>query len=176
MTLHRFSVLIASGGALAYAISKVELTIRGELGMPGFPAPASAYGQFDPVSGQLSNAGVGVLTAALILVLLRPPARPVWRAALLSISWLGTIIVGVGVVIFTLRAAGVAPSLGVPAIGWQSWVALVAGAIWVAAWALANLTAATLSRQSSRGLSSSKLLTPSHHRRRHRTSSLGANE
>lgn len=40
---HLAAALTACLGALAYTVSKVDLASKGELGMPGFPAPAEAY-------------------------------------------------------------------------------------------------------------------------------------
>lgn len=135
------SVLIAAGGALAYTVAKVDLAIRGELGMPGFPAPASAYDSYDPVSGQLSNAATGLAMVVLIAWLGRPPRRRPLRITVLALSWIGAAVVGAGVAGFVLRAAGIAPALGAPAASAGAWVALAVGAVWVAAWVTATLGA-----------------------------------
>lgn len=141
MNLHRICVLTATGGALAYTVAKVDLAIRGELGMPGFPAPASAYDSYEPVSGQLSNAATGLAMAVLIAWLARPPRRRWLRIVVLTLSWLGVAVVGSGVAGFVLRATGIAPVLGAPADSAAAWVALAVGALWAAAWTAATLGA-----------------------------------
>lgn len=142
MRFHRSVTTLACAGAAAYTISKIDLAVRGEIGMPGFPAPQQSYEQItDPAAAQLGNAGLGLVLVLLTAALLRPPANTVVRRLLLGANWLGIAMVGTGVAGFTLRAAGVAPGLGEPAEGAAAWVALAVGAVWTVSWVLAVLGA-----------------------------------
>ncbi len=133
------SALTACAGALAYTLSKVDLARDGELGMPGFPAPAEAYAQVaDVTAAQLGNGGLGLLMAIVALLLVRPPAARSLRLGAVAVSWLGIAMVGAGVVGFGARAAGVAPGLGpVPPETGTAVAALAVGALWAAAWSVA---------------------------------------
>ncbi|MEV2278345.1 hypothetical protein AB0I72_22435 [Nocardiopsis sp. NPDC049922] len=135
MNRHTAAVLLAAGGATAYAVSKVDLALRGRLGMPGFPAPPESYATHDALSGQLANAAVGAVLVVVVLALLRPPTRALWRWVLLLVNGAGALMVGVGVVMFAARAAGAAP--GAPADGVAAWTSLAVGAVWTVAWAVA---------------------------------------
>ncbi|MCY9786371.1 hypothetical protein KIK06_20975 [Nocardiopsis sp. EMB25] len=140
MNRHTAAVLVAAGGAAAYAVSKVELALSGRLGMPGFPAPQESYATYDPLTGQLSNAAVGAVLVVLILGLLRPPVGTFWRWALVLTNAVGAAMVGAGVLTFGARATGLLPGLGAPADGVAAWAALAVGAVWVVAWAVATWT------------------------------------
>ncbi|MFI6575689.1 hypothetical protein ACIBFB_07790 [Nocardiopsis sp. NPDC050513] len=135
MDRHTAAVLVAAGGAAAYAVSKVDLALRGRLGMPGFPAPPESYATHDALGGQLANAAVGAVLVVLTLALLRQPSGALGRWALLLVNGAGALMVGVGVVTFAARAAGVAP--GAPAGGVAAWTTLAVGAVWTVAWAVA---------------------------------------
>lgn len=134
MRQHFFVVAPAVAGAAAYTIAKVDLALRAELGMPGFPAPPDAYSGYDPVLGQLSNAVMGLVMMVLIGALARPPHRRRSRRILLALNAVALGTAAVMVVVFTLRAAGAAPGLGAPAVGPVTWLTLAVGAGWVVAW------------------------------------------
>jgi hypothetical protein len=70
--------------ALEYAVAKIVMAARGELGLPGHPAPPEAYERFsgDVVAAQLGNAALGLLTAALALALVQRWGRRVPTALL----------------------------------------------------------------------------------------------
>lgn len=138
MDKFRISTLVACVGGVAYTVGKIDLAIRGELGMPGFPAPESSYGIYDPVSGQLSNAAMGVVMIVVAAWLLKLPRNKPLRMAVLTVNWLGAAMIAAGFVGFTLRATGVAPALGAPATGYAAWVALGVAAVWAVAWATAT--------------------------------------
>ncbi|RKS06326.1 hypothetical protein DFP74_1954 [Nocardiopsis sp. Huas11] len=140
MNRHTAAVLVAAGGAAAYALSKVHLALRGELGMPGFPAPPEAYEVYEPVSGQLSNAAMGAVMVLFVLALLRPPAGRLWRRPLLVVNGAGALLIGVGVLMFAARATGLSPGLGEPAQGAAAWTSLAVGAVWAVAWIVAVAT------------------------------------
>ncbi|MFF1366955.1 hypothetical protein [Streptomyces virginiae] len=110
---HLVAALTACLGALAYTVSKVDLAREGELGMPGFPAPAEAYAAVADVgTAQLANAALGLLMAVVALFLVRLSRTPLVRLPVLVVSWVGIVMVGAGVLGFGARAAGLAPSLG----------------------------------------------------------------
>jgi Protein of unknown function (DUF3995) len=69
---------------LEYAVAKVVMAAREELGLPGHPAPQEAYERFpgDIVAAQLGNAALGLLTAALALALVQRWGRRVPTAVL----------------------------------------------------------------------------------------------
>lgn len=132
-------VTLACGGALAYTISKIDLAMRDQIGMPGFPAPPASYEAIPNVAAaQLGNAALGLVLVALTASLLRPPNRTIPRRLLLGANWLGVAMIGAGVTGFTLRATGLAPALGEPAQGPAAWVSLAVGAVWTVSWALAT--------------------------------------
>lgn len=126
--------MLAASGALAYTISKVDLAFRGELGLPGFTAPAASYLTHDAFSGQLGNAGLGLLMAGGILLLLAAPRRRWMRVGLLLLNGAGAAMIAVSTVLFGARALGVAPALGTPAEGISSWVSVGVGVLWSVAW------------------------------------------
>ncbi|MFH9726755.1 hypothetical protein ACH4M4_27885 [Streptomyces sp. NPDC017254] len=142
-TARRVAALTASAGALAYTVSKVDLALRGELGMPGFPAPPEAYAEVgDVMLAQSGNAGLGLAMALVALLLLRPLRHRYVRWGVLGVSWAGIAMIAAGVVGFGARAAGVAPSLGAqPPVAGPALVALAVGAVWVVAWVVATVGA-----------------------------------
>lgn len=140
------AVLVAAAGAAGYTISKVDLALRGELGMPGFPASAASYADYEPVSGQLSNAAMGAAMVTLIALLARPPRRRWVRWGLFAANGVSAVLIGCAVMTFTARAAGLAPGLGAPAEGAGPWVVLAMGAIWVVAWMVAVVAASRSTR------------------------------
>ncbi|MEU9126193.1 hypothetical protein AB0C96_41400 [Streptomyces sp. NPDC048506] len=140
---HQIAAVVACAGALAYTVSKVELALKGELGMPGFPAPPKSYVGFgDVTAAQLGNAGLGLSMAVIALLLLRPIANPFFRWGTVVVSWVGIAMVGAGVVGFGARAMGVAPSLGAPPPeAGPAMAALLVGAVWAAGWSVAAVGA-----------------------------------
>ncbi|MEU3772304.1 hypothetical protein AB0F11_03625 [Streptomyces sp. NPDC032472] len=140
---HRVAAVTACLGALAYTVSKVDLARDGELGMPGFPAPAESYGAVaDVATAQLANAALGLLMAVVALVLLRLPRTRLVRWPVLAASWVGIAMVGAGVLGFGARAAGLAPGLGpTPPHLRTALAALLVGAVWAAAWTVAAVAA-----------------------------------
>ncbi|RKT83294.1 hypothetical protein SAMN05421805_105221 [Saccharopolyspora antimicrobica] len=144
MQRQTIAALTACLGGLAYTTSKVLLAMRAELGIHGFPAPASSYAAWQPEQialAQLGNAAVGLVTAICALLLLWDGAARVraFRWPLIVVSWLGIAMMAAGVVGFSLRAFGVVPALGPPAVGWSTYSALAVGAVWVVSWAIATV-------------------------------------
>ncbi|MFF9869919.1 hypothetical protein ACF1G0_31730 [Streptomyces sp. NPDC013953] len=146
---HLAAAFTACLGALAYTVSKVHLASEGELGMPGFPAPADAYAAVAHVeTAQLANAALGLLMAVVALLLVRLPRTPLVRWPVLIVSWAGIAMVGAGVLGFSARAAGLAPSLGAtPPHMVTALAALFVGAVWATAWTIATVSATRSSRR-----------------------------
>jgi len=69
---------------LLYAVSKIVMAARGELGGLGHPAPRERYERFsgDVVAAQLGNAALGLLTAVIALALVQRWGRRVPAAVL----------------------------------------------------------------------------------------------
>jgi hypothetical protein len=77
---------------LEYAVAKTVMAARGELGLPGHPAPPEAYERFsgDVVAAQLGNAALGLLLTALALALVQRWGRRVPAAVLAAgavVAW-----------------------------------------------------------------------------------------
>ncbi|MFF8831610.1 hypothetical protein [Streptomyces sp. NPDC015131] len=148
-TKHMAAAFTACLGAVAYTVSKVHLAREGELGMPGYPAPADAYsGVADVETAQLGNAALGLLMAVVALLLVRLPRTPLLRWPVLVVSWAGIAMVGAGVLGFGARAAGLAPSLGAtPPHVPTALAALLVGTVWATAWTAATVSATRNSRR-----------------------------
>ncbi len=80
----RWAGYVAALFALEYAVAKVVMAGRGELGVPGHSAPPEDYERFsgDVVLAQLGNAALGLVTAALALALVTSCGRRVPSALL----------------------------------------------------------------------------------------------
>ncbi|SDC10117.1 hypothetical protein [Actinokineospora iranica] len=121
---------VAAGCALAYTAAKVDLALRGELGLPGFPTSAETTRDFEGsiALAQWGNAAVGLAVAALAITLTHPRGGLPLRLA----SWVGATLIGAGVAGFALRAITDPPA---PA----GWATLAVGALWVASWIQATV-------------------------------------
>ncbi|HZE37686.1 MAG TPA: hypothetical protein VE172_02645 [Stackebrandtia sp.] len=140
MRTHSLVTVASCGGALLYALTKIDLAVRGELGMPGFPAPAADYRVYDATSGQLSNAVMGLVFAGVVAALLRPPARRPLAWVLIGLSGVGAAFIGAGFVGFGLRAAGLFGAPTTPA----AWVTVAVGLAWCAVWVASTVGAARI--------------------------------
>ena len=124
---------------LQYAAGKVVMAGRGELGVPGHPAPPQAYEDFsgDVVLAQLGNAAVGLLTVALARALVQPWGPRVPRlllAAGAGVALLGNVA---GAVVVVTSLTGLREDhdqwgldslvLGVAALG--AWAVLATAAV-----------------------------------------------
>jgi hypothetical protein len=125
--------------ALEYVVAKAVMAGRGELGVPGHPAPPEAYERFsgDVAAAQLGNAAVGLVSLLVALALVQRWGRRIPAAALAAgaaASLLGG-LAGVSVVAASLTGLredhgqwGV-DSLVLGAAPLGAWLALTAAAV-----------------------------------------------
>ena len=122
-----------------YAVSKVVMATRGELGVVGHPAPREVTESFsgDVVVAQLGNAGLGVLMVALALALVHRWGRRIPSALLAAgaVASVGCGIAGMAVVVASLTGVredhgqwGV-DSLVLGAVPLVAWVVLAGAAL-----------------------------------------------
>ena len=122
-----------------YAVSKIVMAIRGELGVVGHPAPREVTESFTgSVAGaQLGNAGLGVLTVIVALALVHRWGRRIPSALLAAGAFasVGCGIAGVAVVVASLTGLredhgqwGV-DSLVLGVVSLAAWVVLAGAAL-----------------------------------------------
>jgi hypothetical protein len=146
----RWAGWIAALFGLQHAIGKVVMAVRGELGVPGHPAPPEAYEGFtgDVVLAQLGNAALAAGSVLVALALVQPWGRRVPRPvlALGAAGALGGGLAGFGVVAASL--AGLREDHGQWGLD-----SLLLGAAALPAWAVLTVSAvrATGLRLPSRG-------------------------
>lgn len=92
--------LAACLAALGYTVAKGVLAARGELGLPGFPAPLRPG--VDPWNAQLGNAVLGVLGALLALAALRQWRRRVQITLAVALA-LAALLETVGAAVLVAR-------------------------------------------------------------------------
>lgn len=131
------AALVACASSLAYAGMKAVMAVRGELGLPGFPASASSYEGREGISGdEWALAGTGLMAAAVALLPILPPAKRLNRWLVAIPVWFAALSQAAGAAGFTLRAFRIMPDLGVGPQGPVTWIVLAvldAGAIaWLA--------------------------------------------
>jgi hypothetical protein len=129
-----------------YAVSKVVMATRGELGVVGHPAPPEATESFSGsvVGAQLGNAALGLLMAAVALALVHGWGRRMPRA-LLAAGAVGSLIGGIaGAVVVGASVTGLREDHGQWGVD-----SLILGAAPLVAWvvlAVAALRAVRLPR------------------------------
>ncbi len=127
------AALVACASSLAYGGMKVNMAMRGELGLPGFPAPASSYEGREGISGdEWALAGTGLMAALVALLPILPVARRLNRWLVAIPVWIAALSQAAGAGGFTLRAFRIMPDLGAGPQGPVTWIVLAvldAGAI-----------------------------------------------
>jgi hypothetical protein len=102
LTAPRWAGWTAALFGVEYAVSKVVMATRGELGVVGHPAPREATESFSGsvAAAQLGNAGLGLLMAAVALALVHPWGRRIPSALLAAgaVAALAGGVAGVAVV------------------------------------------------------------------------------
>jgi hypothetical protein len=135
----RWAAYIAAVFSLEYAVGKVVMAARGELGVPGHPAPPEAVARFagDITTAQLGNAALGLLSVAVALAFAQRWGRRVPRP-LLAAGGLVALLSGLaGAVTVAASLIGLREDhgqwgvdslvLGVPPVA--AWGVLVLGAL-----------------------------------------------
>jgi hypothetical protein len=90
-------------GALLYGAMKVDLALKGQVGVAGFPnRPRHEQDH----GGQWGNVAVAVLCAAVALATVQPWGRSIPRWLLLAASWTIYAGLGAGAVVLMLRVLG----------------------------------------------------------------------
>lgn len=128
---------------LEYAVAKVVMAERGQLGVPGHPAPPEAYERFsgDVVAAQLGNAGVGLVSVLIALALVQRWGRRI-PAALLAAGAGVALLSGIaGAAVVAGSLAGVREDHGQWGID-----SLALGLAPLAAWAVLTVAAARAAR------------------------------
>ncbi|GAB7035794.1 hypothetical protein JCM4914_72550 [Streptomyces platensis subsp. malvinus] len=126
----RVAAWVSVVGSLVYVGQKVYMAARGEVGMPGHPAPAHVQAQFaHPGLAQAGNAALGLLAAVVAwATTARWGARlPRWAllcalAPTVVLQWLGALLI--------LQRA----DLALTHLGWGPLYEAVAGSVGIVAW------------------------------------------
>jgi hypothetical protein len=116
------SALISAILALVYCVAKIDMAIKGDVGMPGIPLsdPKRSSDLDDVWLRQLGNATVGLGAALLALAtLVTLPSRRA-RIAIAAALWVGFAFVVAGAGGILLRTAGLLDSLGDVPLTWAS--------------------------------------------------------
>ena len=134
---------------LYYAISKIVMAARGELGGLGHPAPPERYERFsgDIVTAQLGNAALGLLTAAIALALVQRWGRRV-PAAVLAAGAAVALVSGIaGLVVVATSLTGLRKDHGQWGIDSPyDMLSLVLGLASLAAWLVLTVAAVRAAR------------------------------
>ncbi|AJT66387.3 hypothetical protein T261_4748 [Streptomyces lydicus] len=126
----RLAVGLSVAEMLVYTAQKVYMTARGEVGMPGHPAPASVQAQFEhPALAQAGNASLGVITALVALATVTRWGSRIPRWMLLGALTLALVMQSLGAVI-TIQRAGL--DLAHP--GWGAAWEVLSGGVQIVAW------------------------------------------
>lgn len=96
-----------AAAALGYTAMKLTLAARGELGLPGFPAPARPG--VDPFGAQLGNAALGLLGAALAVGAARRWGPPLLLALALAAA---TLVEAAGAAVLVARVLRLVDGFG----------------------------------------------------------------
>jgi uncharacterized membrane protein YeaQ/YmgE (transglycosylase-associated protein family) len=131
---------------LQYAVSKVVMAARGELGVPWHPAPPEAYERFsgDVVASQLGNAALGLLSAAIALALVQRWGRWIPATLLAAAAAVALVSSVAGAVVVVASLTGLREDHGQWGVD-----SLVLGAASVVVWVV--LTAAAVRAARAKG-------------------------
>ncbi|MEU9303815.1 hypothetical protein [Streptomyces sp. NPDC048269] len=127
---------LAVASMLVYSGLKVYMAARGEIGMPGHPAPEAVQARFEhPALAQAGNALLGALAAGVALATVTRRGAGIPRWMLLGALAVALVMQALGVVI-TLRREGLDPASG----GWGVVADGVASAAQLAAWCVVGVS------------------------------------
>lgn len=117
----RWSAWVSCGLALAYGVAKIEMTRRGEVGMPGLPTSPSANDEIGNIPlRQAMAAAVGFAAAILALATIQAWGRHIPRPLILLSCGVGFFFIAPGAVIILLRTVGLADRIGEVPLTWTS--------------------------------------------------------
>ncbi|MEU3778507.1 hypothetical protein AB0F11_35965 [Streptomyces sp. NPDC032472] len=128
--LVRLAAAVTVAAMLVYAVSKVYMALRGEVGMPGSPAPTSVQARFaHPAAAQAANALLGAAAgaAAWATVSRRGARLPRWTVLCAAVPACAMAALGAAVTL-------VGPQSGLGRSGWGVVIDAVWGGVQVAAW------------------------------------------
>ncbi|MFG2981789.1 hypothetical protein ACGFYQ_11120 [Streptomyces sp. NPDC048258] len=133
-------VWLAAGLAVAFMLVysgiKVYMAARGEIGMPGHPAPESVQARFEhPALAQAGNAFLGAVAAAVAAATVTRWGALIPRWMVLGALAVALVMQALGAVI-TLRREGLDPVSG----GWGIVADGVAPAAQLAAWGVVGVS------------------------------------
>lgn len=122
---------------LIYSGMKVVMAIRGEIGLPGFPAKDASYvgrSSADISRDEWGLVLTGLVAALVALVTLLPVIRRVPRWIVAIAVWVAGLSQAAGAVTFTFRTLRILPDLGPGPQGWSTWVVLLILDVGAIAW------------------------------------------
>ncbi|BDM69561.1 hypothetical protein HEK616_30480 [Streptomyces nigrescens] len=126
----RVAVWLTVACSLVYVGQKVYMAARGEVGMPGHPAPAPVQAQFaHPGWAQAGNASLGLLAALVAWATTARWAARIPRWALLCALAPTVVLQSLGAAITIQRA-----DLDLAHLGWGPVDEVVMGSVGIAAW------------------------------------------
>jgi Protein of unknown function (DUF3995) len=92
---------------LEYTVAKAVMAVRGELGLPGHPAPPEAYeGVSDVAAAQFGSAALGLVPVAVALALVQRWGRRIPAAVLAAGAVVALVGVTAGAVVVTTSLVG----------------------------------------------------------------------
>jgi hypothetical protein len=95
----RLAACVAVAELLVYSAQKVYMAVRGEIGMPGHPAPAAVQAQFAHAGlAQAGNAALGALAALVALASVTRWGARIPRWALCCALTLSLVVLSLGAV------------------------------------------------------------------------------
>jgi Protein of unknown function (DUF3995) len=131
---------------IEYAVAKTVMAVRGELGLPGHPAPREAYeGVADVAAAQFASAALGLVPVAVALALVQPWGRRVPAPVLAAGAVAALVGVSAGAAVVATSLAGLREDHGQWGLD-----SLLLGAAPVVSWLV--LTAAALREARAEGL------------------------
>ncbi|TJZ57134.1 hypothetical protein FCH28_06645 [Streptomyces piniterrae] len=115
---------------LVYTAQKVYMAARGEVGMPGHPAPAAVQAQFEHAGlAQAGNASLGLIAALVALATVTRWGSRIPRWMLLCAVSLASVMQSLGAVIMIQRA-----DLDLAHLDGSAAFEVVSGGVQIAAW------------------------------------------
>lgn len=138
----RVAVWLTVAGSLVYVGQKVYMAARGEIGMPGHPAPAHVQAQFaHPGWAQAGNATLGLLEVLVAWATIARWGARIPRWALLCALALTAALQSLGAVITIQRA-----DFDLADLGWGPVYEAVTGSVGIAAWIVVTVSYVLRSR------------------------------